>query len=496
MLESELCEAVGKGDLDAIRSLLAAGADVHYVRPQGYTVMIDVMHGRSIADDDQLIPILRLLIDRGADLDAVSDYGESALSVASNMGRFDAVALLLDSGSEPAPLEWTPLMRSVALGSIEDVCSRIDEGEDLAARDRWERTPWLLSLQTGDVTKAERLLKAGAQKTDRGRCGRTALMFPITNGHSAMLKWLLEQGIEPNELDDFGGSALIQAAENGDADSVRMLLDAGADLHHRHYSQTAIQAAGSLDVVRILVNAGADLNDLDGEMRAALTHLPHDGNIACTGTQYQAAKHRIFGNANPQRMNFPFWKAMIASGATAYQARAHFEPDKSGGDAVWCFNRFGKSINELPDGRIIEIGGEHEDFYDEDFCIYNDVIVHHGDGTFDLYGYPASVFPPTDFHSATLVGKFIYIIGGLGYSGERTFGATPVYRLDIETLVIEKVETSGILPGWIHEHKAKLVDHGIEVTGGQVCRFVNGEELIEANSNPYTLDLATLVWSR
>jgi len=48
---------------------------------------------------------MRLLIDRGADLDAVSDYGESALSVASNTGRFDAVRLLLDAGADPAPLD-------------------------------------------------------------------------------------------------------------------------------------------------------------------------------------------------------------------------------------------------------------------------------------------------------------------------------------------------------------------------------------------------------
>jgi ankyrin repeat protein len=496
MLESELSEAVGKGNLEAIRSLLGAGADVLYVRPKGYTVMIDVMHGRSITNDEQLIPVLRLLIESGADLDAVSDYGESALSVASNMGRFDAVGLLLDAGADPVPLKWTPLLRAVALGSVEDVRLRIEEGADLTARDRWDRTAWLLSLQTGDMAKAELLLSAGGVQADRGRCGKTTLMYPIANGHSAILKWLLEQGIDPNETDDFGGTALIEAAGNGAADSVRMLLDAGADLHYCHNSQSAIQAAGSLEVVRILVDAGADLNGINGEMRAVLTRLPHDESIGCNQKEYEAAKHRVFGTANPQRMNFPFWKAMVASGGSAYQARARFEQGRVGGEAVWCFNRFGKSINELPDGRIIEIAGEHEDYYDEDFCIYNDVIVHRDDGTFDIYGYPTAVFPPTDFHSAALVDKSIYIIGGLGYRGERKFGTTPVYRLDIDTLAIESVETSGVLPGWISGHKAKLVDSCIEVDAGKVCSFVGGEERYEDNPNSFLLDLATGVWSR
>src|SRR6185312_11570738 len=135
MAKPGLAEAVSEGDIETIRSLLDDGADVRYVRPHGYTVMIDVMHGRSILEDPQLLPVLRLLIERGADLDAVSDYGESALSVASRVGRFDAVALLLDSGANPAPLEWKALHRAVALGTVADVQQRLDAGDDLAARD-------------------------------------------------------------------------------------------------------------------------------------------------------------------------------------------------------------------------------------------------------------------------------------------------------------------------------------------------------------------------
>jgi ankyrin repeat protein len=496
VLESELSDAVGTGNLEAIRCLLDAGADVRYIRPKGYTVMIDVMHGRSIADDEQLIPVLRLLIDRGANLDAVSEYGESALSVASNLGRFDAVGLLLDSRADPAPLMWSPLMRAVALGSIEDVRSRIAEGQDLAARDRWDRTAWLLSVQTGEVAKAEMLLHAGTEKADRGRCGKTPLMYAIANGHATMLRWLLAQGMDPNETDEFGATALIEAAGRGATDCIRMLLDAGADVHYSRDSDSAIQSASNLEVVRILVEAGADLNDINGDVRAALTRLPHDGSIACSLEEYRAAKNRIFGTANPERMNYPFWKAMVSGGANAYHARVHFEQVRLGGEAVWCFDRFGTSINELPDGRIIEIGGEHEDYYDEDFCIYNDVIVHHGDGSVEIYGYPANVFPPTDFHTATLVGNSIYIIGNLGYRGQRRFGTTPVHRLDIDTLAIEPLETSGDSPGWINRHKAKLVDNRIEVAGGMVCGFGGGEEFYEENLNLYILDLAIGVWSR
>jgi ankyrin repeat protein len=492
MPKPDLSAAVAEGKPEVIRALLDGGADIGYVRPRGYTVMIDVMHGRSM----QLIPVLRLLIERGADLDAVSEYGESALSVASNMGRFDAVGLLLNAGADPKPLEWTPLLRAVALGSTADVELQIRGGTDLAARDRWERTAWLLSLQVGDIAKAELLLAAGADKSARGRCGKTPLMYAVANSDTAVLRWLLEQGLDPNETDEFGGTALIEAAQVGSAECVRMLLDAGADVHHCCNSSPAIQQTSNVDVVRVLIEAGADLNDINGDVRAALTRLPVDKSINCTLAEYREAKHRVFGTANPEKMNFPFWKAMVAAGASAYQARAHFEEVRLGDDPVWCFDRFGKSINALPDGRIIEIAGEHEDFYDPDFCIYNDVIVHRGDGNFDIYGYPAAVFPPTDFHTATLVGDFIYIIGSVGYRGERHFGATPVYRLNIDSLAIEPVATSGDAPGWISRHKAKLVQSGIEVTGGKVSNSGGDKELYEDNPNTYVLDLATGVWSR
>src|SRR5262245_20211093 len=102
-------------------------------------------------------------------------------------------------------------------------------------------------------------------------------------------------------------------------------------------------------------------------------------------------------------MNNAFWEAMVHSRVSGYQAASDLGLPAITRPPVWCFQRFGQSITQLPDGRIIEIGGEHEDHYDPDFCIYNDVVVHRGDGAFDIFGYPEDVFPPTDFHTATLV---------------------------------------------------------------------------------------------
>lgn len=188
---------------------------------------------------------------------------------------------------------------------------------------------------------------------------------------------------------------------------------------------------------------------------------------------------------------------MVASGAVAWAPRHRFDDKDTRDEPVWCFHRFGKSINLLPDGRIIEIAGEHEDHYDPDFCIYNDVIVHRPDGSFDIYGYPPDLFPPTDFHTATLAGGHLFLIGNLGYREQRRCGETQVLRLDTVSLAIERVATTGEFPGWISRHKAVLDAGGsIRIAGGKIWEMRDGKEAYRDNTESWSLDLQSLAWRR
>jgi hypothetical protein len=160
----------------------------------------------------------------------------------------------------------------------------------------------------------------------------------------------------------------------------------------------------------------------------------------------------------------------------------------------WCFERFGCSRTELPDGRILRIAGEHEDYYDPDFYIYNDVIVQHPDGRIEIFGYPEDVFPPTDFHSATLVEGQVWIIGNVGYPQQRRPGITPVHRLSLDTFAIESVTTTGDPPGWIHRHTAAFCPEA----GGIVVRrgIVELADCLRDNIDDWLLELPGLRWRR
>ncbi len=158
----------------------------------------------------------------------------------------------------------------------------------------------------------------------------------------------------------------------------------------------------------------------------------------------------------------------------------------------------------MPDGRIICVAGEHEDFYDPDFCIYNDVIVLRPasgadvvtfeSGEVEIYGYPEGIFPPTDFHTATLVDKTIFLIGRLGYYGKRQADATPVMTLDTYGYRISTAKTVDAGPGWIYRHHASYnaTRHTITVRGGAI--YTEGAKAETPNPAVFRLHLADMRW--
>jgi hypothetical protein len=194
-------------------------------------------------------------------------------------------------------------------------------------------------------------------------------------------------------------------------------------------------------------------------------------------------------------MEVPFWTEMVRSGVDPYWVAHAHGYESEHGDATWCFDRLGMTSTVLWDQWVVSIGGEHEDSYDPDFMIYNDVVVRDFRGNVWIYGYPKPDFPPTDFHSATLVSdEAIVIIGGLGYGEDREWWRTPVYSLSLDDMVIQSLPTRGEEPGWIFEHTAVHFPKGrIRLFGG---KRIDEDGDTRPNKSEYELDLVSLEWRR
>lgn len=493
-VDSVLSVAMKKGTREKIQLLLTEGANPAYVDPNGYGIVLCAMYRPDGDSPEDVIAILDMLIDAGAPLDVASKYGETAVRVASHRGWFTVVTHLVARGADPKPLGWTPLFHKIAAGDLAAVAQMLDDGASLDQRDDWQRTPFLFAVHAGHRSVAELLWKRGGDHLAVGHCGQTALMYAISRDDADMLNWLITIGCDFEATDEFGDFPLLCAAEQAAVDCVGVLLAAGASVDRRsEHDRGAIHEAATPEIVRLLVAAGACLSDVDVEMRMQLTGTRCDDAWELKSAEFARYRSRTFGKRNPEKMNNPFWDQMVRTRVPAYQAAAQFGAVDYDREPVWCFRRFGQSMTQLDDGRYVEIGGEHEDHYDPDFCIYNDVIVHNGDGTFDLYGYPPDVFPPTDFHTATLVGDYIYILGNLGYPEQRRPQETPVYRLNCRTWAIERVPCEGDPPGWISRHCTRLVgNRQLVLQGGHVVDETDYTE----NESEYCLDINTFRWTR
>ena len=317
-------------------------------------------------------------------------------------------------------------------------------------------------ITSGSLEDLRKALTNGADVNLRGHNGKTPLMVAIAAKDVEKMQLLVESGADPELTDDFNGTALSHAVSWDFADGVRFLLDLGVD---RGYSpkyplkkinydfdildspipdtlkavmseeewkeslkaqkdsmiemgknptvEPTIADVQSVEVLKLFLAAGDDLRLAPSEVRRSYVGLKNGGEFQSSARDYRPHRSPRFGNANPEPMDNPFWSDMVSLGGSAYSARDHFDDTDSLGSAVWSYDRFGSSLTPFRDGRFVQIAGEHEDFYDPDFYIYNDVVVHDGQGGFKIFGYPQVVFPPTDFHTATLVDSTIYVIGCL-----------------------------------------------------------------------------------
>jgi thiol-disulfide isomerase/thioredoxin/ankyrin repeat protein len=400
--------------------------------------------------------------------------------VLSQQQKFGEVAQLLRDGASDAPLGWTPLMRAVATGTLADVEAALSAAPSFDASDHADRNAWLLAIETGDLAKTQLLRERGAAAAKPPLNSYAPLSLAVMRGDAAMVKWLLDVGEPVDSVDAslaFAASPLIHAVRADNLSMVQLLLAAGAnpDFVPPGYFQPPLPAACSRAVALALHAAGADIQFAASSVHRLLLGLSENTNESTLGlseAEFRAGLSPRFGESNPHEFSAPYYTRMIQTGKTAYHALREFRAlpdiDMTGFRyPVWSAARVGQSITFLPDGRVIQIAGEHEDFYDSNFCIYNDVFVHQPDGRIQVFGYPLEVFPPTDFHSATLIDAHIYVIGNLGHRDAEVPERTPVYRLNTTTYKLEAVETSGQSPRRLYKHRADLrANNVIRISGG------------------------------
>lgn len=196
-----IIKAAEAGDLDRLAELL--DVEPESVNVRGWMDITPLIAAAWRADS---APMIRLLLERGADPIAVRSNGDGALHWAAS----GEVAELLATAAGPIGLaarylfDQTPLHIAVEKGRVDVVRALLAAGADTAALDSHGRTP----LDSADVPSIARLLvEAGTPH----RTGRPSTPLHDASRRAAsdedwvpVVELLLERGADPGLRDRFG----------------------------------------------------------------------------------------------------------------------------------------------------------------------------------------------------------------------------------------------------------------------------------------------------
>jgi len=247
-----LHHAAAFGTLAAMKFLIANGADVNAANDLESTPL----HW-AVQEPEKM----KVLLDAGADINARTENGRTAVSLAA-AANFDLEPLkfLLSKGADPklaAQNGFRPLLVAAAGGDTRAIKMLIDHGAGPNKAAGNGMTPLMRAANGGHVDAVKLLLKMGADADAHTKKNQSALSFAAGQGAEEIVRLLLEAGATVNEQDSRGYSPLMYAAysEAMPAEIVRMLLDKGAKTDVTGEGETPLSLAGKRgdnDVARLL----------------------------------------------------------------------------------------------------------------------------------------------------------------------------------------------------------------------------------------------------
>jgi ankyrin repeat protein len=131
--------------------------------------------------------------------------------------------------AEPGKLPTDPLLRSVALGGVEEVRLQLEQRADVNAPGNPGSPPPLVEAARYGHVGVIRLLMEWGADIDGGFGGITPLMEAARHGQTETVTLLLEHGADVHRGASDRSTALHWAALSGNPRTVRILLEAGAD---------------------------------------------------------------------------------------------------------------------------------------------------------------------------------------------------------------------------------------------------------------------------
>jgi len=229
--KTRLLEACSSGSLEEADRLLSNGVDANAATKNGTSALMLASY--------QYLPIVRLLINKGALVNSSTVEGWTPLTSAVSYCQDDIVKLLIEHGADVNAKyqkgNQSLLMMAAERGATSIVEALLSHGASLEEQDDEGNTALIHAVEGpedsegGDISTVKLLLDAEADVNARNKKGWSALVLAGYLGNVEMISVLVERGANINLQDNEGWTALMLAAYDGHTDAAAALLRNGAD---------------------------------------------------------------------------------------------------------------------------------------------------------------------------------------------------------------------------------------------------------------------------
>ena len=176
--------AIIRDDASTIRSLLDRGVDPNSRDPKGQPALAVAIRRESPR------AFAALLARSDVDVNALNPAGESALMLAAIAGDLDACRQLLERGALVRKPGWAPIHYAASGPETRIVRLLLDRGAEIDAEAPNGTTALMLAAQAGPETTVEFLLARGADTRRRNQRGLQAIDFAEQAGRDWLVERL------------------------------------------------------------------------------------------------------------------------------------------------------------------------------------------------------------------------------------------------------------------------------------------------------------------
>lgn len=252
----------------------------------------DSLEGKTpliIAVGNSYIDTAKILIENGANINAVDFEGWSALSYAVNNGDIEIAKLLLENKAKIKDELLIAIKSPIVESRINMMKLLIDNKANINYTDENGFTPLNIAIESGDMELTKFLIKNGANVNSLMQDGLSLIGYAIAQNNMDLLQILIENGANINNTngDSWANTPLQTASRLGLDNVVRILLTRNADINAVDMNgNTALHTAAlnsQLSVVKLLLEKNPNL-DIQNKVGNTALHLAViSGNIDIVG---------------------------------------------------------------------------------------------------------------------------------------------------------------------------------------------------------------------